>query len=316
MNLREPYAPIEPFSTEMLPLADPHVMYVEQSGNRDGVPVVYLHGGPGSPTSARNRRLFDPDHYRIILFEQRGVGRSKPFADLTDNTTWHLVEDMERLREHLGIKQWHVCGGSWGSTLALAYAQTHPDRCLSLALRGIFLCTRAEIDWFLHGMGMFFPEAERVLLEPIPEEERGDLLEAYGKRLNDSDPAIHLPAARAWAQYEGMCVSLIPEPVATADFGTDDAALTLARLECNYFTNDSWLEPDQLLNGVDKVRDIPTVIVQGRYDVICPIRTADALARAWPEATYHVIEDAGHAVSEPGITSALVEAMDGFRKLG
>jgi proline iminopeptidase len=315
MKLRQPYAPLEPYSTEMLALSEPHVMYVEQSGNPEGVPAVYLHGGPGAPNSERNRRLFDPEHYRIILFEQRGVGRSIPRADLTDNTTWHLVEDMERLREHLGLEQWHVCGGSWGSTLALAYAQTHPQRCLSLALRGIFLCTRPEIDWFLHGMGMIFPKAERGFLEAIPEDERGDLLKAYGKRLNDPDPAVHMPAARAWARYEGSCVSLIPEPDTADDFASDAKALTLARLECHYFSNDSWLEPDQLLKGAERIRGIPAVIVQGRYDVICPIRTADALARAWPEARYIVIDDAGHAVSEPGITAALVEAMDGFRGL-
>ena len=315
MNRTQPYGAIDPFRVEQLPLEHPHVMYVEQSGNPDGVPAVYLHGGPGAGTSPRNRRLFDPEHYRIILFEQRGVGRSTPVADLTDNTTWHLVADMERLREHLGIERWHVCGGSWGSTLSLAYAQTHPDRCLSLGLRGIFLCTAAEIDWFLHGMGTFFPEAERAFHAAIPEFERGDLLTAYGTRLDDPDPAIHSPAAQAWARYEGSCVSLIPEPAATDDFASTDNALALARLECHYFRNSCWLEPDQLLNNMDRIRDIPATIVQGRYDVICPPWTADALARAWPEATYIMVPDAGHAVSEPGITAALVEASDRYRAI-
>ena len=309
------YPAIEPFTCGRLAVDAVHSLYHEQSGNPDGVPAVYLHGGPGSPTSPRHRRLFDPDHYRIVLFEQRGVGRSSPLAETRDNTTWHLVADMERLREHLGIARWHVAGGSWGSTLALAYAQSHPDRCLSLSLRGIFLCSAEEIDWFLNGMGQFFPEAEADFLAAIPQAERGDLLAAFGRRLMDPDPAVHLPPARAWARYEGACVSLLPEPDTVEAFGSDSKALTLARLEYHYFTNLAWLEPDQLLNNVERIRDIPAVIVQGRYDVVCPPSAAHALAAAWPQARLVMVADAGHAVTEPGITAALVAAHDDFRRL-
>ena len=309
------YPVIEPFAQGMLAVDGVHRLYHEQSGNPDGVPVVYLHGGPGSPTSPRHRRLFDPSHYRIVLFEQRGVGRSFPRSEIRDNTTWHLVADMELLRRDLGIERWHVCGGSWGSTLALAYAQSHPERCLSLSLRGIFLCSAEEIDWFLHGMGEFFPEAEAAFLAPIPQDERGDLLQAFGRRLMDADPAVHMPAARAWAGYEEACVSLLPQAEQAQDAESDACALTLARLENHYFRHLAWLEPGQLLAGVDAIRDIPAVIVQGRYDVICPPRTAYALARAWPEAAFTMVADAGHSVSEPGITAALVAASDRFRAI-
>ena len=313
---RKPYPAIEPYESGALPVGGPHRLYWEQSGNPKGVPAVYLHGGPGSPTSSKYRRFFDPGHYRIVLFEQRGVGRSTPHGELADNTTWHLVDDMERLRRHLEIERWHVCGGSWGSTLALAYAESHPDRCLSLALRGIFLVAPAEIDWFLHGMGRFFPRAERDFLAAIPEAERGDLLGAYHRRLVDGDPAVHLPAARAWARYEGSCVTLLPEPATVDDFASDAKALTLARFECHYFVNGAWLEPDQLLRGIGRIRHLPAAIVQGRYDVVCPPAAADRLARAWPEADFVIVPDAGHAVTEPGIASELVAAMDRFRAVG
>ena len=309
------YPVIEPFAQGTLAVDGLHSLYHEQSGNPGGVPVVYLHGGPGSPTSPRHRRLFDPAHYRIVLFEQRGVGRSLPRGEIRDNTTWHLVADMERLRVELGIERWHVCGGSWGSTLALAYAQSHPGRCLSLSLRGIFLCSAEEIDWFLHGMGQFFPEAEAAFLAAIPQAERGDLLAAFGCRLMDADPAVHMPAARAWADYEEACVSLLPQPAVARDAESDARALTLARLENHYFRHLGWLEPGQLLAGVEAIRGIPAVIVQGRYDIICPPRAAIALARAWPEAALVMVADAGHAVSEPGITAALVAASDRFRAI-
>lgn len=313
MNNATLYPAAEPFARGRLAVDDLHTLYYEQAGNPEGVPAVYLHGGPGSPTSARHHRLFDPAHYRTVLFEQRGVGRSAPLAETRDNTTWHLVADMERLREHLGIERWHVGGGSWGSTLALAYAQSHPARCLSLCLRGIFLCSADEIGWFLHGMGHFFPEAAQTFRGAIPEEERGDLLEAFATRLMDSDPAIHMPAARAWAEYEGACVSLLPQTQAPPSPESDSQALTLARLENHYFRHRGWLEPGQLLAGVGAIRHIPAVIVQGRYDVVCPPSAAFALSQAWPEAQFVMVADAGHAVTEPGITTALVAASDRFR---
>jgi len=309
------YPPIEPYERGGLAVDGVHTLYFEQSGNAAGVPAVYLHGGPGSPTSDRHRRLFDPAHYRIVLFEQRGVGRSTPAAETEANTTWDLVEDMERLRRHLAVERWHVSGGSWGSTLALAYAQSHPERCISLSLRGIFLCTRSEIDWFLHGMGQFFPEAAERFVAAIPEAERDDLLAAYARRLMDPDPSVHLPAARAWASYEEACVTLLPEPEGRADACADTKALTLARLENHYFRHLAWLEPGQLLSNVDRIRKVPAVIVQGRYDVICPPSTAHALAAAWPEARLVMVADAGHAVTEPGITAALIAASDGYRGL-
>ncbi|MEM7123624.1 MAG: prolyl aminopeptidase [Pseudomonadota bacterium] len=309
------YPAIEAYESGMLPLDDLHTMAWDQAGNPDGMPVVYVHGGPGAPTSPDVRRLFDPDHYRIVLFHQRGVGRSTPRAEIKHNTTWHLVADMERLREHLQIERWHVAGGSWGSTLSLAYAQSHPKSCISLMLRGIFLCRDLDIDWFLHGMGRFFPESERDFLAAIPEAERSDLLGAYHRRLLDPDPAIHNAAAHAWSRYEGSCVTLLPNPGLVDDFGGEAKALSLARLECHYFVNGGWLEPNQLLRDVDRLRAIPGAIVQGRYDVVCPPSGADALARAWPEARYLVVSDAGHAVSEPGIARALVEVADAYRSL-
>lgn len=309
------YSAIDAYESGMLPLDDRHTMAWDQAGNPDGVPVVYVHGGPGAPTSPEVRRLFDPDHFRIVLFHQRGVGRSTPHAEIKDNTTWHLVADMERLREHLSIERWHVAGGSWGSTLSLAYAETHPERCISLMLRGIFLCRNEDIDWFLHGMGRFYPASERDFLAPIPEAERGDLLDAYHRRLLDPDPAVHQPAAHAWARYEGSCVTLLPNPDLVDDFSDKAKALSLARLECHYFANKAWLEPNQLLRDSERLRDIPGAIVQGRYDVVCPPSGADALAQAWPEARYVVVSDAGHAVSEPGIARALVEVADDYRSL-
>jgi proline iminopeptidase len=222
---------------------------------------------------------------------------------------------MERLREHLEIERWHVSGGSWGSTLALAYAESHPERCISICLRGIFMCRDSEVDWFLHGIGEFFPEAERAFLEPIPAAERDDLLGAFYKRLTDPDPAVHMPAARAWSRYEGSCITLLPDPALVEDFGADAKALSLARLECHYFINHVWLEPDQLLRDVGRVRDIPAAIVQGRYDVVCPLRSADDLARAWPQAQYTIVPDGAHAVTEPGIARELVGVAEAFKGL-
>jgi proline iminopeptidase len=304
---------IEPYETGRLAPDDRHSVYWEQSGNPQGQPVVFLHGGPGAGASPDHRRFFDPKHYRIVIFDQRGAGRSTPLGELADNTTPHLIADMERLREHLGIARWQVFGGSWGSTLALAYAQTHPERVTSLVLRGIFLCRPQEIDWFLHGMGTFFPETWRNFVEHLPQAERGDLLASYFRRLTDPDPAVHLPAARAWSIYEGACSTLLPSPETVAAFGEDRMALGLARIEAHYFTHDIFLPENSLLDGVGRQAGIPSVIVQGRYDMVCPIATADELHAAWPEADYQVVPDAGHSALEPGIRRALVAATEKFK---
>lgn len=297
-----------------LDVGDGHRLYWEESGNPAGVPVVFLHGGPGAGASPVHRQFFDPAHYRIVVFDQRGAGRSTPLGSLEANTTGHLVADIERLREHLGVERWVVFGGSWGSTLALAYAEHHPARCLALVLRGIFLGRPVEVDWFLHGIRHFFPEAWRDFAHYIPEAERGDLLGAYHRRLVDPDPAVHLPAARRWSVYEGSCSTLAPNPALVADFATDRVALGLARIEAHYFVNRLFLPEDSLLAGVGRIRHIPGIIVQGRYDAVCPPATADDLHRAWPEAEYHVVADAGHSAFEPGIRSRLVAAMDALRE--
>ncbi len=309
------YPPIEPYAAGHLPLEAPHRMYYEESGNPRGAPVVFLHGGPGAGASPVHRQFFDPVHYRIVVYDQRGAGRSQPLGSLENNTTPALIADLERLRRHLGIERWIVFGGSWGSTLALAYAEHYPERCRALVLRGIFLCRPAEIDWFLHGLRNVFPEPWRAFAEAIPEGERGDLLEAYYRRLVDPDPAVHLPAARAWSTYEGSCSTLLPNPALVADFAADRVALGLARIEAHYFRNGIFLPPDFLLANVHRIRSIPAAIVQGRYDAVCPPVSADDLHRAWPEAEYAVVADAGHSAFEPGIRSRLVAAMDRFRLL-
>lgn len=316
MGRREFYPEIEPFQTGYLPVGGPHQVYYEQCGNPDGVPVVFLHGGPGAGSSPVHRRFFDPAHYRIVIFDQRGAGRSKPLGELKDNTTPHLVGDIERLRSHLGIDRWLVFGGSWGSTLAIAYAESHPDRCKALVLRGIFLCRKSEIDWFLYGMRAFAPEIWREFTSYLPEAERKDLLTNYHRRLVDPDPAVHMPAARKWSVYEGTCCTLLPSPETVQSFAQDVVALGIARLEAHYFINDIFLPENSLLQNIGKIRHIPAFIVQGRYDLVCPIETADELTRAWPEAEYQVVPDAGHSAMEPGIRSALIEATDRFRRLG
>jgi proline iminopeptidase len=309
------YPEIEPFDSGMLDLDGRHKMYWEQSGNPKGMPVVFLHGGPGAGAGPAHRRFFDPAHYRIVIFDQRGAGRSQPLGEITDNTTGHLVGDIERLRQVVGVERWHVFGGSWGSTLALAYAEAHAERVLSLALRGIFLCRKEEIDWFLYGMRWLAPEIWREFAEYIPEPERGDLLKAYHTRLNDPDPAVHMPAARKWSVYEGTCCTLLPSPELVASFSGDSMALGIARLENHYFINDIFLPKNALLDNLHKIRKIPAFIVQGRYDLVCPPATADELHRAWPEAGYEVISDAGHSAMEPGIRKALVRGMDRFRAI-
>ena len=288
-------------------------MYWEVSGNPNGRPIVFLHGGPGAGAGPDHRRFFDPRHYRIVVFDQRGAGRSTPLGELTDNTTQHLIADIERLRDHLGIMRWHVFGGSWGSTLSLAYAQAHPERVSALIVRGIFLGSQAEIDWFLYGMGKVFPENWRNFAGAVPESERHDLLTAYRKRLNDPDPKVHLPAARAWSIYEGSCSTLLPNPQTVAAFGEERHALGLSRIEAHYFENHIFLPENALLDGLNRIRNIPAIIIQGRYDLVCPIATADALHRAWPEADYLVVPDAGHSAMEPGIRRALVAATERFK---
>ena len=314
-NRTELYPPLEPYSSGMLALDAIHTMYWEQSGNPRGAPVVFLHGGPGAGCALNHRRFFDPAHYRIVLFDQRGAGRSTPLGELRENTTPNLIADIERLRAHLGIEKWQVFGGSWGSTLALAYGQAHAERCLSFVLRGIFLCRASEIDWFLYAMKNLFPEAWHAFSGVIPERERGNLLTAYYNRLTNPDPAMHMPAARAWSTYEGSCSTLLPSPDTVAYFASDVVALGLARTEAHYFMHDIFLPRNSLLENVGRLRHIPAVIVQGRYDAVCPIVSADDLHRAWPEAGYVVIRDAGHSAWEPGICAELVRATEKFKSV-
>ncbi|HXY99929.1 MAG TPA: prolyl aminopeptidase [Stellaceae bacterium] len=314
MSRQDLFPPIEPYATGMLKLDGLHTMYWEQSGNPRGLPVVFLHGGPGAGATPTHRRFFDPQAYRIIIFDQRGAGRSTPLGALADNTTDHLVADIERLRHHLGVDRWAVFGGSWGSTLALAYAQDHPQRCGGLILRGIFLFRRAEVDWFLYGMRSIFPEAWRAFSGFLPEAERGDLLTAYYRRLTDPDPAVHMPAARTWSTYEGACSTLLPSPDTVAAFGEDRMALGLARIEAHYFRYNVIPPERDLLRRIDRIRHLPAFIVQGRYDMVCPIVSADELARAWPEAEYSVVADAGHSAMEPGVRARLVAATEKLRR--
>jgi proline iminopeptidase len=311
------YPDIEAHRTGRLKVSPVHELYYEESGNPNGKPVVFLHGGPGGGTEAKHRRYFDPAVYRIVLFDQRGCGRSTPFASLEDNTTWHLVSDIEMLRTHLGIEKWQVFGGSWGSTLALAYAETHPQRVSELVLRGIFLLRREEIQWFYQqGASWLYPDAFEEYIGHIPPAEQGDLLHAYYKRLTSSDPAVQGAAAKVWSVWEGRTSCLIPNAELIARTAGDEFALAFARIESHYFVNDGWLTGGRELlakANVDKIRKIPGVIVQGRYDVVCPAKSAWDLHRAWPEADLHIVPDAGHAASEVGIVHELVAATDRFR---
>ncbi len=315
MERKDLFPDITPYEEGRLAVDPPHALYWEESGNPQGAPILFIHGGPGAGASAGHRRFFDPKHYRIIVLDQRGAGRSTPLGDLTDNTTAHLIDDMEALRRHLGVETWILFGGSWGSSLALAYAQAHPARCLGLILRGIFLCTRDEVDWFLSGMQRIFPEIWRRFCEYLPASERGDLLANYHRRLTDPDPEIHLPAAKIWSQYEGACSTLLPNPDMAAAFGDPVKALGLARIEAHYFVNDLFMDEGALLANIDKLDGIPGVIVQGRYDVVCPLASADALAKAWPAAQYVIVPDAGHSAMEPGIRKALVKATEKFKSI-
>ena len=316
MDRRTFYPEIEPYTRGELDVGDGHKLYFEESGNPKGKPVVFLHGGPGGGTEPKHRRFFDPSAYRIVLLDQRGCGKSTPHASLEKNTTWDLVADIERLRTHLGIEAWQVFGGSWGSTLALAYAETHPTRVTELVLRGIFLLRKSEIDWFYqNGANAIFPDAWEAYRDHIPEAERNDFVHAYYARLTSSDEAVRREAARIWSVWEGRTSCLVPNVELIERTSTDDFSLAFARIECHYFVNSGWVGGDRaLLANVDKIRHIPGVIVQGRYDVVCPATSAWDLHRSWPEAELHLVPDAGHAAAEPGIVHELVRATDRFAK--
>ena len=312
-ELRGFYPEIEPYETGMLDVGDGHTIYWERVGTRGAKPAVFLHGGPGSGVSPNQRRLFDPAFYDVLLFDQRGCGRSTPFAGLDNNTTWHLVADIERLREMVGVERWQVVGGSWGSTLALAYAETHPERVTELLVRGIYTLTRAELDWYYQfGVSEMFPDKWERFQAPIPEAERGNMMAAYRKRLTGDDHAVKLEAAKAWSLWEGETITLLPEPENSSRFGADNFAIAFARIENHFFTHAGWLEEGQLIRDAHKLRGIPGLIVHGRYDMPCPARYAWELHKAWPDADFHLIEGAGHAYTEPGILDRLIRATDHF----
>lgn len=306
---------ITPYSSGFLEVDSQHNIYWEQSGNPEGVPIVLLHGGPGAGATPTHRRFFDPEHYRIIIFDQRGAGRSHPLGSLQSNTTRHLVQDIETLRIHLGIKRWHLFGGSWGSTLAMHYAVRHADKCISLILRGIFLCEQREIDWFIYGMRKIFPEAWEQFAGLLPAEEQDNLLEGYYKRLTDSDPAVRMEAAIRWSLYEGACSLLLPNYETITTEEQKQNALALASIEAHFFTNEVTPADKSLLNAIDHMRTIPATILQGRYDVICPIETAYKLHQLWPEADYVVVPDSGHSALDPAMRSRLIEATENYKTL-
>lgn len=312
------YPEIEPFDSGHLDVSPLHRIYYEQCGNPKGIPAVFLHGGPGGGISPKARRFFDPAKYRVVLFDQRGCGRSTPRAALAENTTWHLVEDIETLRNKLGIERWLVFGGSWGSTLALAYAETHPQRVLALVLRGIFLLRRFELLWFYQdgGISLLYPDHFQSFLRPIPAVERGDLMSAYHRRLTGDDAAARIEAARAWSTWEGRTSFLLENADYVAGFESDEHALEFARIECHYFVNGGFFDAeDQLLRDAERLKSIPGTIVQGRYDVVCPMQSAWDLHRAWPEADFRVVPDAGHSAFEAGNTHELVLATDRYAEL-
>ncbi len=315
--MRSLYPEIEPYDHGLLDVGDGHRVYWELCGNPRGKSVVFLHGGPGGGCSPVQRRLFDPQKYRILLFDQRGCGRSLPYAELEANTTWHLVADIERLREMIGVESWMVFGGSWGSTLALAYAQTHPERVSELVLRGIFTLRRAELLWYYQeGASWMFPDKWEGFLAPIPPEERGDLMAAYRRRLTHPGPAVQRQAARAWSLWEGETITLLPNQDYTDLFGDEHYALAFARIENHYFVHEGFFEEGQLIRDAHRLKDIPGVIIQGRYDIATPPKTAWELHKAWPEARFIMVPDAGHAMSEPGIAHHLIEATDAFARKG
>ena len=307
------YPELQPYVQHTLAVDPPHVLHVEECGNPHGIPVLFVHGGPGAGCEDYHRRFFDPERYRIILFDQRGCGRSSPHASLEGNTTQALVADMERIRGHLGIERWLLFGGSWGSTLSLVYAETHPERVLGLILRGIFMCRAHEIAWFYQqGASRLFPEYWQAYLAPIPAAERDDLVNAFYRRLTGDNEMERMAAAKAWSLWEGKTSTLRPSEAVVEHFGNPYTALSLARIECHYFVNDSFLEPEQILRDAGRLKGIPGIIVHGRYDVVCPVENAWQLQRAWPDAELKIIPDAGHSASEPGTVDALVQATIDF----
>lgn len=315
MKRRELFPPLEPYQTGRLRVSDLHTLYWEISGNPKGVPVVFLHGGPGAGTQATHRRFFDPQRYKIILFDQRGAGRSEPLGECRENTTAHLVEDIEKLRETLGVQRWHVFGGSWGSTLALAYAITFPQKILSLTLRGICLLEPEEIHWFLYGLRAIFPEAWETFASLVPAENRHNLLDAYIALMDDPNPDIRHRAYTAWSQYEGSCSTLLPSPPSTMQQDEGRRATGLARLEAHYFKHNLFQPPTWIRDNVARIRHIPATIVHGRYDMVCPVINAYHLHKSWPEAELIIVPDAGHAALEPGIRSALIEATERYKDI-
>jgi len=315
--MRSLYPPITPYHQDKLKVSELHTLYYEQVGNPQGQPIVFLHGGPGAGLDPIYRQYFNPQWWRIILFDQRGCGQSTPHAELQDNTTWDLVADIEKLREHLGIERWFIFGGSWGSTLTLAYSETHPDRCLGLILRGVFMVRSKELQWFYQsGADYFFPDLWQDYIAPIPPVERNDLIGAYHRRLNHPDPQIRLPAAQAWSIWEASTIKLLPDPDTINRFADPYFAEAFARIENHYFVNHGFFETDDyLLQHVHKIRHLPGIIVQGRYDIVCPLISAWELHQAWPESKLVVIANAGHSVTEPGIAAALLDATDHFAQL-
>ncbi len=313
--MKELYPEIEPYHTTTLKVSALHTLYVEECGNPSGTPVVFLHGGPGGGCGKSYRRYFNPDRYRIILFDQRGCGRSTPHSELKENTTWDLVADIEKIRQHLKIEKWAVFGGSWGSTLALAYCQTHPESVTKIFLRGIFMLRRKELEWFYQeGCSKIYPDYWDDYIKPIPLDERHDFISAFYKRLTSDDATTRQTAATAWAVWEARTSKLVPDQTTIEDFENDlKFADAFARIECHYFVNGGWFEPeDQLLRNVDRIRHIPAVIIHGRYDVVCPVENAWELKKAWPEAELHIIQSAGHSLAEEGIRSKMIEETDRF----
>jgi proline iminopeptidase len=310
------YPPLEPFHQQRLPVSPLHTLHVEQCGNPAGAPVLFVHGGPGAGCSATDRRFFDPNAFRVVLVDQRGAGRSTPLGELAENTIDDLVADFELVRERLGIERWHVFGGSWGSTLGLYYAQRHPDRVLSLCLRGIWLLRQLEVDWWLYDLRAMAPELWRAFAEHLPAERRDDLLEGYWELFHDADPQRARAAAKAWATYEGAACTLLPNPEFLSLLTNDHTSWALARLEAHYLRNQRFTPDDRLLRDVDRIRHLPAFLVHGRYDLVCPLVGADDLHRAWPEASYVIVDDAGHSSHEPGIARQLVAAMDRVARTG